>query len=114
MTKSKIYLDCCCFNRPYDKQNQLRISLETQAKVDIQPYTDSENATICMGALVKAVGIVNAERFIAYMNRESGDYTLARRKVFDDMTAEELDDGIREYEESNPQLFEIFKGRTLE
>ena len=36
MTKSKIYLDCCCFNRPYDKQNQLRISLETQAKVDIQ------------------------------------------------------------------------------
>ena len=41
-------------------------------------YTDSENATICMGALVKAVGIVNAERFIAYMNRESGDYTLAR------------------------------------
>ena len=36
MTKSKIYLDCCCFNRPYDKQKQLRISLETQAKVDIQ------------------------------------------------------------------------------
>lgn len=36
MTKTKIYLDCCCFNRPYDKQKQLRISLETQAKVDIQ------------------------------------------------------------------------------
>ena len=36
MTKIRIYLDCCCFNRPYDKQKQLRISLETQAKIDIQ------------------------------------------------------------------------------
>ena len=25
----KIYLDNCCYNRPYDDQSQLRISLET-------------------------------------------------------------------------------------
>lgn len=32
----KIYLDMCCFNRPYDDQSQLKISLETQSKLYIQ------------------------------------------------------------------------------
>ena len=32
----KIYLDNCCYNRPYDDQSQIRISLETQAKLYIQ------------------------------------------------------------------------------
>lgn len=32
----KIYLDNCCYNRPFDDQNSLRISLETQAKLRIQ------------------------------------------------------------------------------
>lgn len=33
MKKIAIYLDNCCFNRPYDDQTQLRVSLETQAKM---------------------------------------------------------------------------------
>lgn len=32
----RIYLDNCCFNRPYDDQSQLRIQLETEAKLRIQ------------------------------------------------------------------------------
>ena len=32
----KIYLDNCCFNRPYDDQSQLRVELETKAKLFIQ------------------------------------------------------------------------------
>ena len=31
-----IYLDNCCFNRPFDDQNQLRIKLEAEAKLKIQ------------------------------------------------------------------------------
>lgn len=31
-----IYLDNCCFNRPYDDQTHAKIFLETQAKLDIQ------------------------------------------------------------------------------
>ncbi|BBB91794.1 MAG TPA: hypothetical protein PKA28_08480 [Methylomusa anaerophila] len=34
--KLKIYLDNCCFNRPFDNQTQLRIHLETQAKLYVQ------------------------------------------------------------------------------
>ncbi len=32
----KIYLDNCCYNRPFDDQTQFRISLETQCKLFIQ------------------------------------------------------------------------------
>jgi hypothetical protein len=29
-------MDNCCFNRPFDDQKQIRIKLETEAKIDIQ------------------------------------------------------------------------------
>lgn len=32
----RVYLDNCCYNRPYDSQNQLTVNLETQAKIFIQ------------------------------------------------------------------------------
>ncbi len=32
----RIYLDLCCFNRPYDDQTQIRIRLETEAKIALQ------------------------------------------------------------------------------
>ncbi len=34
--KVLVYLDNCCFNRPYDDQSQVWINLETQAKLYIQ------------------------------------------------------------------------------
>ena len=36
MTKIRVYLDNCTYNRPFDDQSQIRISLETQAKLYIQ------------------------------------------------------------------------------
>lgn len=32
----RIYLDMCCYNRPYDDQSQMKIALETQSKLQIQ------------------------------------------------------------------------------
>jgi predicted nucleic acid-binding protein len=32
----KLYLDNCCFNRPFDDQSQIRIRLESEAKLEIQ------------------------------------------------------------------------------
>ena len=31
-----IYLDICCFNRPFDDQSQTRIRFETEAKLELQ------------------------------------------------------------------------------
>lgn len=36
MKKIKIYLDNCCFNRPFDDQKQIKVHLETEAKLYIQ------------------------------------------------------------------------------
>lgn len=30
-----IYLDNCCYNRPYDDQSQIRVFLESQAKLHV-------------------------------------------------------------------------------
>ncbi len=32
----RVYLDNCSYNRPYDDQTQIRIHLETEAKLHIQ------------------------------------------------------------------------------
>jgi predicted nucleic acid-binding protein len=32
----RVYLDNCCFNRPFDNQSQARIRLEAEAKLEIQ------------------------------------------------------------------------------
>ena len=32
----RVYLDNCCYNRPYDDQSQIKVNLETRAKLDIQ------------------------------------------------------------------------------
>lgn len=36
MKKIRLYLDNCCFNRPFDDQNSIVIKLETEAKLFIQ------------------------------------------------------------------------------
>ena len=51
----RVYLDNCCYNRPFDEQTQLKVRLETEAKMD-----------------------VNAERFIVLTNRDPQDYTRWR------------------------------------
>ena len=32
----RVYLDVCCYNRPYDDQSQLRVAMEAQSKLHIQ------------------------------------------------------------------------------
>ncbi len=49
----RVYLDNCCYNRPFDEQGQCRL---------------------------QTFGDVNAERFIALVNREPRDYTKWRER----------------------------------
>ena len=37
----RIYLDMCCYNRPYDPQDQLKIAMETQSKIRIQQLIEN-------------------------------------------------------------------------
>lgn len=43
----KIYLDTCCYNRPFDKQAQMKIRLETEAKLYIQDCIRGGMYSLC-------------------------------------------------------------------
>ncbi len=94
----RVYLDNCCYNRPFDDQAQPSVRLETEAKLLIQTLmricigghemtntitesviTDDKLRADGFSVLVKALGDVNAERFIMLMNREPFDYTEWRK-----------------------------------
>jgi hypothetical protein len=72
----KLYLDNCCFNRPFDDQSRIRIMLETEAKLRIQEevrlykggfimITDTEIRIKGIKALTESLGDAEAERFIS-------------------------------------------------
>jgi predicted nucleic acid-binding protein len=65
MTRIKVYLDNCTYNRPFDDQTQIKISLETEAKRHIQK-------------LIAEKGI---DLVYSYINRlENNDNPFATRK----------------------------------
>jgi predicted nucleic acid-binding protein len=49
----RIYLDICCFNRPYDDQSQLRVSFETQAKLYIQKMVSDGKIQLAWSYILK-------------------------------------------------------------
>ena len=69
----RVYLDNCCYNRPFDPQDQLRVAIETSAKMRVQA-----------------------------LMRSGQDYTEWRKNKFEDdgETIEELGEKIRRYSES--------------
>ncbi|WP_173468516.1 type II toxin-antitoxin system VapC family toxin [Fibrobacter succinogenes] len=82
----KIYLDNCCYNRPYDDQSHLTISIEAQAKMQIQ-------------ALVKAQKLQLASSFILdyenscnpYTDRKSAITKFLNDNVFDYVGSDKSD-----------------------
>lgn len=50
----KVYLDLCCLNRPFDKQTQARIRLETEAILEIIKYCQSKTWTLMTSNVLDA------------------------------------------------------------
>ena len=49
----RVYLDNCCYNRPFDEQSQLRIRLETEAKMEVHDYTRWRENNMYIGESVR-------------------------------------------------------------
>ena len=47
MSITKIYLDICSYNRPFDSQTQMKIRLETEAKLFIQASVREGKYALC-------------------------------------------------------------------
>jgi len=53
MGKVKVYLDNCCYNRPYDDQAQLRIELETKAKLHVQQQIAENEISLVSSVIIE-------------------------------------------------------------
>ena len=64
--------------------------------------TTAENIVVEKGmrSLIDAMGVVDAERFIAIMNREKTNYDDWRTSYFDKMTSEEYEQGLLDFEKN--------------
>lgn len=49
----RIYLDMCCYNRPYDDQSQIKVSLETQAKLHIQDLIQKDRLELVTSYMLR-------------------------------------------------------------
>ena len=58
--------------------------------------------------LVEKLGIVDAERFVAMIKRDSFDYTIWRKEYFDKMDIEQINTEAAAYVQSHPH-----KGRGI-
>lgn len=58
--------------------------------------------------LVEKLGIVDAERFVAMIKRDSFDYTIWRREYFDKIDIEQISTEAAAYAQSHPH-----KGRGI-
>ncbi|MCM1542320.1 MAG: hypothetical protein NC121_13800 [Blautia sp.] len=52
--------------------------------------------------LVEKLGVVDAERFVAMIKRDSFDYTLWRREYFDNMDLDQVSDEADAYAKNHP------------
>jgi len=55
----KVYLDNCCYNRPYDDQTQLRIELETKAKLFIQQLITEDKLILVNSVILEYENNIN-------------------------------------------------------
>lgn len=69
---------------------------------DLSTYTNDELLVLGMKCLVDKFGIVNAEQFINSVRATCPDYTLWRRRIYDDMTIEDVFKMAEEDAEGNP------------
>ncbi len=82
----KLYLDNCCFNRPYDAQTSFRVRLETQAKLYIQEeirqgkyelvtsymleYENSQNPDVMKHTAIRAFQRNHSAQYVPIERRE--------------------------------------------
>jgi len=72
----KIYLDNCCFNRPFDDQSQLRIKLESEAKLKIQTDIQAGNLDLVWSYILEAENEANPFEERKRAIREWKNYTI--------------------------------------
>lgn len=81
----RIYLDNCCFNRPFDDQMDARVRLETEAKLQIQEQVRTKQLELAWSYILNYENSKNpfSERKIAIQDWR--DHAVVEIKVSPDL-----------------------------
>lgn len=90
--KSTLYLDCCCYNRPYDDMSQPRINYEAEMILSILDLAYNKRIKVCGSELLlleilKMKDIVKRTRVRRLYSMAEGNILLDKRI---EETAEEI------------------------
>jgi predicted nucleic acid-binding protein len=85
---ARVYLDICCFNRPFDDQSHLRIRLEAEAKLSIQEKIRRQKIELAWSYMMDFENAANpylerslsikSWRIIATVDTESSEEIITR------------------------------------
>ena len=88
----RVYLDNCCYNRPFDPQNQTRIQIETMAKLAVQflmatgrvefVWSDILDYEVSFNPSIKRRTAILRWRPLAFVNVALTDAVLERTEEF--------------------------------
>ena len=97
----RIYLDNCCYNRPYDDQTHLRISLETQAKLFIQEQITAGKIELVSSYVLIAENSMNRilskrESIRDFISKHTKYYvSISHKNEIESKAAEIMLDGVK-------------------
>ena len=66
----KIYMDNCCFNRPFDDQGSLVVQLETEAKLNVQERIKQGELDLCWSFILDYENRANPYEEVRYRINE--------------------------------------------
>lgn len=82
----KIYLDNCCYNRPYDDQTYFRIHLETEAKLHIQDMVKMGNINLVTSFMLE---YENGKNRFSHKKKAIADFMNANESYYVGIEKEE-------------------------
>ena len=90
----KLYLDSCCYNRPYDDQAQEKIHMEGEAVLTIINRCKQNNDEIigssALDLEIDQISDIEMVRFMQQYENGYGDYTEEKYQQ-PDLSVEEID-----------------------
>ena len=97
----RVYLDMCCYNRPYDDQSQIKVSLETQAKLHIQDLIQSRKLELISSYMLRYECGQNPyemrrKAIMQFVDTNTVAYVgLNRKNVIEEKALEIMDSGVK-------------------
>jgi predicted nucleic acid-binding protein len=75
MSQWRLYLDNCCFNRPFDDQTNLAVYLETQAKLYVQEQIKQQHIELVWSFMLTAENEANPDNDVRDKIADWRDYS---------------------------------------